>query len=116
MEKKRVIRASIVMLGLVVLLTGVALGNNSYVKIEDDPIALSGTEETGTVLVKQTADDLNVIPDKYNTGAKGKLEKVALGAKIGEIMIFLLIRLHNIVLIKQNGKFVLCLIIANFLK
>ena len=87
MGKKRVIRASIVMLGLVVLLTGVALGNNSYVKIEDDPIALSGTEETGTVLVEQTADDLNVIPDKYNTGAKGKLEKVALGAKIGEIQL-----------------------------
>ena len=31
-----------------------------------------------TVLVKKTKADKNVIPDKYNTGAKGNLKKVKL--------------------------------------
>ena len=38
-----------------------------------------------TVLVKKTKADKNVIPDKYNTGAKGNLKKVKLGAVVGGI-------------------------------
>lgn len=45
-------------------------------------------EETTTeqvkelVLIDQTADDIKVIPDKYNTGAKGELKVVELGATV----------------------------------
>lgn len=38
-----------------------------------------------TVLVKETKADKNVIPDKYNTGAKGNLKKVKLGVVVGGI-------------------------------
>lgn len=52
------------------------------VDIVDDPIALD--EGLGT-LIQQTDADINVIPDKYNTGAKGELTTVGLGAKVGGV-------------------------------
>ncbi len=36
-------------------------------------------QTSGSVLVKKTKDDTQVIPDKYNAGASGKLKKVGLG-------------------------------------
>lgn len=43
-------------------------------------VSAATTKKTsGAVLVKQTEDDRQVIPDKYNTGATGKLTKVGLG-------------------------------------
>ena len=77
--KKRILRAAIALLGATALFVCALTGTTSNIKIEDDPVALS--DGSGT-LVQQTADDINVIPDKYNTGAKGELTKVALGDKV----------------------------------
>lgn len=80
--KKRLVQSSITMLLAVALLFGAVMGSTSYVEIDEEPVALSG--EPGTV-IQQTEDDLNVIPDKYNTGAKGELMQVGLGDKVGDI-------------------------------
>ena len=87
MKKERIVRTTIVLLGAATLLIGVIWGSKTYVRIDDDPIALGGTETNEKVLIQQTADDLMVIPDKYNTGAKGKLTKIALGEKINNIQL-----------------------------
>lgn len=87
MKKERIVRTTIVLLGAATLLIGVIWGSKTYVRIDDDPIALGGTETNEKVLIQQTADDLMVIPDKYNTGAKGKLTKIALGGKINNIQL-----------------------------
>lgn len=43
-------------------------------------VSAATTKKTsGAVLVKQTEDDRQVIPDKYNTGATGELTQVGLG-------------------------------------
>ena len=84
MKNKRVLRATVVLLGMVTLVAGVIWGSKSFVKIDDDPIALGGAEE---LLVHQTEDDMRLIPDKYNTGAKGTLTNVKLGGKVGDIQL-----------------------------
>ena len=84
MKNKRVLRATAVLLGMVTLVAGVIWGSKSFVKIDDDPIALGGAEE---LLVHQTEDDMRLIPDKYNTGAKGTLTNVKLGGKVGDIQL-----------------------------
>ena len=84
MKNKRVLRATAVLLGMVTLVAGVIWGSKSFVKIDDDPIALGGVEE---LLVHQTEDDMRLIPDKYNTGAKGTLTNVKLGGKVGDIQL-----------------------------
>ena len=52
-------------------------------------ISFAITDFTDTIrclmFVKKTKADKNVIPDKYNTGAKGNLKKVKLGAVVGGI-------------------------------
>ena len=87
MKNKRVLRATAVLLGMVTLLTGVVFGLKSSVNIDDDPIALGGTEVSEDFLVHQTEDDVRIIPDKYNTGAKGTLINVELGGKVGDIQL-----------------------------
>lgn len=87
MKNKRVLRATAVLLGMVTLLTGVVFGLKSSVNIDDDPIALGGTEVSEDFLVHQTEDDVRIIPDKYNTGAKGTLINVELGGMVGDIQL-----------------------------
>lgn len=45
---------------------------NSFVNIFDEKTPLS----SGAILVEQTDADINIIPDKYNTGCKGELTKI----------------------------------------
>ena len=52
------------------------------IQIEEEPIAL--VDSLGT-LIQETEADVNVIPDKYNTGASGNLIKAKLGQKIEDI-------------------------------
>lgn len=52
------------------------------VQIEEEPCALG---ESAGVLIEQTAADINVIPDKYNTGAKGELTTVEIGTTVNGI-------------------------------
>ena len=78
-------RAVSAMLGAVMLLTGtitVQAAQVSDTKTADSSITANNISET---VIQQTADDVNVIPDKYNTGAKGDLAKVALGDKVENI-------------------------------
>ena len=60
MKNKRVLRATAVLLGMVTLLTGVVFGLKSSVNIDDDPIALGGTEVSEDFLVHQTEDDVRI--------------------------------------------------------
>lgn len=53
--------------------------------VDDGAIQEVYAASSNTVLVKETTADKNIIPDKYNTGANGKLKKVKLGAVIEEI-------------------------------
>lgn len=52
------------------------------VEIVDDPIALEG--KLG-ILIQPMDSDINVIPDKYNTGAKGELTTVEIGSTVNGI-------------------------------
>ncbi|MBE5947847.1 MAG: hypothetical protein E7261_02335 [Lachnospiraceae bacterium] len=53
---------------------------------EDTFVAETTTEEIKeTVLIEHTEDDITVIPDKYNTGAKGNLQVAEKGAVIDGI-------------------------------
>ena len=52
------------------------------IQIEEEPIALA--DSLGT-LIQETEADLRIIPDKYNTGAKGVLSKAGLGENIAGI-------------------------------
>lgn len=76
MMRKRFLRIIAVTLCTVALVTCGIFGTNPIVSIEEDETPLGSFISP---IVSQTDDDLNIIPDKYNTGAKGELEKVLLG-------------------------------------
>lgn len=80
---KRIIQAtflSICMMGLLVAST--IQSQREMVDIVDDSIPLS---ESNGVLIKETDADINVIPDKYNCGAKGQLTVVTAGETINNV-------------------------------
>lgn len=70
--KQRGLRIHI-LLGLVILIIGYVLETGWAQQIY---------AASNKVLVKETQEDKNVIPDKYNTGVSGKLKKVKLGENI----------------------------------
>lgn len=75
--KKGVIQATFLSFCMIGLLTvGTILPLDTSVDIVDEPIPLGNTEG---VLIKETDADINVIPDKYNCGAKGELTVAELG-------------------------------------
>ena len=69
----------------VVLLCASSIGKmQEVIFIEDEQVPLAGGQGT---LISETEDDINVIPDKYNTGAMGELKTVEHGAKVGSIQL-----------------------------
>lgn len=69
-KNKRIIQVICVMLGMVLLLGVVLKKPDKGVHIDDEDVALSGV--IGNLVSAQLVDE-QVIPDKYNTGAKGEL-------------------------------------------
>ena len=67
---KRVMQVVALALGVCMLCVGAQQKQPQIVRIEDEPCALS--DSAGT-LIEQTAADVTVIPDKYNTGCSGAL-------------------------------------------
>lgn len=80
--KKRLVQTIVVALSVIALLLCGISENISVVEVEEDPVALSSG--TGTV-VQPTDADTNIMPDKYNTGAKGDLIMVGLGDTVNGI-------------------------------
>jgi len=90
MKRNQKVKAWILYLGSLVLCVCVAFVGRLFVQIEsteyigDEEIPLAYNDPS---LVLETDEDIRVIPDKYNTGAKGELTKVELGDKVGEIQL-----------------------------
>lgn len=83
--KKRIKQVLSVLTAMILLLLcGV---NNEYVTIEDSPVALDSGYSIQSKYVQETQDDLILIPDKYNTGAMGELNRVELGDNVNEIQL-----------------------------
>lgn len=85
-KKKQGILAAITSILLVaVVVLGVVVNDaeSKFITIEDLLTPLAG----GPVLVQQTDADINVIPDKYNTGCKGELTKVTGATTINNIIV-----------------------------
>ena len=79
---KRILQVLITGMCVTALCIG-AIGNaNKVVEIEDTPVAL---EESIGTLIMETEEDIHVIPDKYNCGAKGKLTEVIAGQTINTV-------------------------------
>lgn len=80
MKKRLVSIVSILICLTLVIGIGYSVGD---VNIIDDTTPLG----SGASVIKETQDDLLVIPDKYNTGAKGDLTVVELNDNLGEIVL-----------------------------
>ncbi len=82
MKKKRLVQIAVVLVCTFTLCVGSICGRNGYVDIEENDVPLNGAMN---VLVQHTKDDIKIIPDKYNTGAKGELKTVDIGETINGI-------------------------------
>lgn len=83
-KRKRLVQVGVILGVVYAMCMLIGVSKHRYVQIEDNNIPLSGS--TG-VLIEYTEDDINVIPDKYNTGAQGELKKVTLGDKVNGIQL-----------------------------
>lgn len=81
-KRKRLVQVGVILGVVYAMCMLIGVSKHRYVQIEDNNIPLSGS--TG-VLIEYTEDDINVIPDKYNTGAKGNLITVEIGEKVSGI-------------------------------
>lgn len=79
---KRVLQAVALVMGVCMLCFVAQPKEPQIVQIEEEPCALG---DSAGVLVEYIADDLTVIPDKYNTGAKGNLTVVEIGGFVNGI-------------------------------
>lgn len=80
--QKRVLQVIAMGLGVIMLCASAYITQPEVVQIEEESCALSKTAGT---LVEQTQADINVIPDKYNTGAQGNLRSVTIGETVNGI-------------------------------
>lgn len=81
-KRKRVLQVLITSVCMIALCIGAIGSVNKVVEIEDEPVAL---EDSIGTLISETAEDINVIPDKYNCGAKGELTEVTAGQTINSV-------------------------------
>ncbi len=81
-KQKRVLQVTAIGLCVVMLCVAAYTGQREVIQIEDEVCALG---DAAGVLIEQMQDDLTVIPDKYNTGAKGELMTVQAGANVNGI-------------------------------
>lgn len=82
MKKGRLIQGVVVLGCMLAMCIFIGKYRYSDVNIEENDIPLS---DLPGVLVENTKDDINIIPDKYNTGTKGDLFVVGIGDKISGI-------------------------------
>lgn len=81
-KQKRVLQVISIGLFVMMLCATSCIKQPELVQIEEESCALS---KSAGMLVEQTEEDINIIPDKYNTGAKGNLRSVTIGEMLNGI-------------------------------
>lgn len=81
-RRKRALQVIALGIGTMMLCTAAYIAQPEVVQIEEETCALG---DSAGVLIKQTDADINVIPDRYNTGAQGELTKVDIGTVVNDI-------------------------------